>query len=79
MVLSVAEGGIVSTAADTMRFVRAIFTGRFFPPETVETLKEWNRIHVPGQFDFGIGLEKQWTHWFLPPFDPIDELLGFRG
>lgn len=54
-----AEGGIVSTSADTMRFVEAFFTARFFPPETVETLKEWNRIHFPGQVDFGIGLEKQ--------------------
>ena len=74
-----AEGGIVSTAADTMRFARAFFGGKFFPPETVETLKKWNRIHFHGQFDYGIGLEKQWTPWFLSPFDPIGELLGFWG
>ncbi len=74
-----AEGGIVSTAADTMRFARAFFGGKFFPPETIETLKKWNRIHFPGQFDYGIGLEKQWTPWFLSPFDPIGELLGFWG
>ncbi len=74
-----AEGGIVSTAAEVMTFAKAFFRGRFFPPETVETLKRWNRIYFPGQFDFGIGLEKQWVPWVLSPLTPIGELLGFWG
>lgn len=52
-----AEGGIVSTASDTMRFVEACFTGRAFPLETVGMLMAWNRIRFPGQV--GIGLEKR--------------------
>ena len=74
-----AEGGLVSTAAEVMVFAKAFFQGRFFPPETIETLKQWNRIYFPGQFDYGIGLEKQWIPWVMSPLDPIGELLGFWG
>ena len=74
-----AEGGVVSTAADVMAFLRAFFGGRFFPPATIEDLKRWNRIYFPGQFDFGIGLEKQWVPWIMSPLNPIGELLGFWG
>lgn len=74
-----AEGGIVSTAPEVMAFLKAFFTGRFFPRATVDELKQWNRIFFPGQFDFGIGLEKQWVPWFMSPLNPIGELLGFWG
>lgn len=74
-----AEGGIVSTAPEVMTFLKAFFTGRFFPRETVQELKRWNRIYFPGQFDFGIGLEKQWVPWIMSPLNPIGELLGFWG
>ncbi len=74
-----AEGGLVSTAAEVMRFVKAFFSGRFFPRETVEELKAWNRIYFPGQFDFGIGLEKQWIPWLMSPRRPVGELLGMWG
>ena len=74
-----AEGGLVSTAADTMTFAKAFFMGRFFPKETVEELKQWNRIYFPGQFDFGIGLERQWLPWVYSPRQPLGDLLGFWG
>jgi D-alanyl-D-alanine carboxypeptidase len=74
-----AEGGIVSTAAEVMTFLKAFFTGRFFPRDTIAELKRWNRIYFPGQFDFGIGLEKQWVPWIMSPRRPIGELLGFWG
>lgn len=74
-----AEGGIVSTAPEVMTFLRAFFTGRFFPREAIEELQRWNRINFPGQFDFGIGLEKQWLPWIVSPLNPLGELLGFWG
>jgi D-alanyl-D-alanine carboxypeptidase len=74
-----AEGGLVSTAADTMTFLKAFFGGRFFPRETVAELARWNRIYFPGQFDFGIGLERQWLPWFMAPGTALGELLGFWG
>lgn len=75
-----AEGGIVSTAKETMIFLKAFFNGFFFPKETVEELKKnWNMIYFPGQFYFGLGIEKLWTPRLISPFKPIGELLGFWG
>jgi D-alanyl-D-alanine carboxypeptidase len=74
------EGGIVSTAEEVMLFLKAFFAGRFFPPERIGQLKQWNWIFPPpGLFLFGIGLEKIWTPWFISPFKPIKEILGFWG
>lgn len=74
-----AEGGVVSTAADMMTFARAFFGGRFFPRDTIAELQRWNRIYFPGQFDFGVGLERQWVPWILSPFRSVGDLLGFWG
>lgn len=73
------EGGIVSTAQEVMIFLKAFFAGRFFPKEEIEALKEWNMVYFPGQFFYGIGLEKLWTPRFLSPFNPIEEVLGYWG
>jgi D-alanyl-D-alanine carboxypeptidase len=75
-----AEGGIVSTAEECMIFLKAFFQGHFFPAETLENLKQWNLIlPPPGLFFYGIGLEKLWTPWFISPFKPIREIIGFWG
>jgi len=74
-----AEGGIVSTAKEVMIFLNAFFNGRFFPKHDLDELKQWNFIYFPGQFYFGIGLEKLWTPRFISPFKPIGELLGCWG
>ena len=74
-----AEGGVVSTAAEMMTFLEAFFDGTFFPPATIDELKRWNRIYFPGQFDYGIGIERQWLPWLMSPFQPLGELLGFWG
>lgn len=75
-----AEGGIVSTAEETMIFLKAFFNGFFFPKEKLEELKKnWNMILFPGQFYFGMGIEKLWTPRFLSPFKQIGEVLGFWG
>lgn len=74
-----AEGGVVSTAAELMAFLKAFFDGTYFPPQTIEELTRWNRIYFPGQFDFGVGLERQWLPWVLSPFRPLGDLLGFWG
>ena len=75
-----AEGGLVSTSSDTMAFLKAFFNGTLFPRELVDELKqEWNMIYFPGQFFFGLGLEKLWTPRLISPFKPIGEVLGFWG
>lgn len=75
-----AEGGIVSTARDTMAFLKAFFNGFFFPASLIDELKNnWNMIYFPGQFYFGLGLEKLWTPRIISPLRPIGEVLGFWG
>ncbi|MFO7999126.1 MAG: serine hydrolase domain-containing protein [Bacteroidales bacterium] len=74
------EGGIVSTAAEVMYFLKEFFKGRFFPKEKINNLKQWNLIlPPPGMFYFGIGLEKLFTPRILSPLKPIREVLGFWG
>jgi CubicO group peptidase (beta-lactamase class C family) len=73
------EGGIVSTAKETMIFLKAFFNGCFFPIEELEELKQWKKIYFPGQFYYGIGLEKLWTPRIVSLSNPIKEVLGFWG
>ena len=57
-------------------FLKAFFSDFFFPAEVIGELKEnWNMIYFPGQFYFGLGLEKLWIHNFWPPA----ELLNFKS
>ncbi len=75
-----AEGGIVSTAAECMLFLKAFFQGHFFPVEDIEQLKQWNLlVPPPGLFMYGIGLEKLWVPRIVTPFKPVGEILGFWG
>ena len=79
MVSIPAEGGIVSTAEETMIFLKAFINGRFFSKENLEELKKWNFVFFPGQFYYGMGLEKLWVPRVVSPFKPIREILGFWG
>lgn len=55
-----AEGGIISTAKESMIFVRAFFNGKLFPKSDFnELLNSFNFLFVPGQFYYGIGIAKQ--------------------
>jgi len=75
-----AEGGIVSTAAETMKFLKAFFNGFFFPEDLILELKSnWNMIYFPGQFYYGLGLEKLWTPRFMTSMKSVGEILGFWG
>jgi len=74
------EGGIVSTVDEVMVFLKAFFSGVFFPKEQVESMKQWKMIlPPPGLFQFGIGLEKLWIPRILFPFKYPGEILGFWG
>ncbi len=74
-----AEGGIVSTAEECMRFLKAFFAGKFFPKEEIDNLKQWNLVLRPGTFLYGLGLEKVFIPRLFKPFFPYGEILGFWG
>lgn len=74
------EGGIVSTAEESMLYLKEFFKGTFFPKEHIEKLKKWNMIlPPPSLFYYGIGLEKLFVPRIISPFKPIKEILGFWG
>lgn len=53
------EGGIVSTAKESMIFLKAFMNGQFFPKEYFDELKEWKFLFLPGTFFYGVGIAKQ--------------------
>jgi len=74
-----AEGGMVSTGADLLVIGRAFFEGRFFDIDRLLAEQNWRMMFWPGQFSFGLGLEKLWTPWFYSPFRPIRDVIGCWG
>lgn len=75
-----ADGGIVSTAAESMAFLKAFFGGFFFPAADLEILKSnYRMIMFPGQFYFGTGIEKLWVPRLLSLRRPVRNLVGFWG
>ncbi|MEK4116611.1 serine hydrolase domain-containing protein [Paenibacillus sp. FSL W8-0919] len=53
------EGGIVSTARETMTFLRAFFDGVLFPQTDLKELMEWKFLWAPGTFFYGSGIVRQ--------------------
>lgn len=72
-----ADGGIVSTAAELLHFIRAFFSGAFFPKERIEQLQQWNRIFFPMKSGIGIHLFK--LPWIFNPFGAVPYFLGHSG
>lgn len=54
------EGGIVTTAKDTMIFLKAFFNEQFFSRQELSELqKNWNLLFLPGIFYYGTGISRQ--------------------
>jgi len=68
---------IVSTAKDQMTFLKAFFTGYFFPKERLSELEKWNRIFFP--FKYGVGIQKFYMPRILSPFKSVPEMIGHCG
>ncbi len=74
-----AEGGMVTTAGELAAIGRAVFEGRLFDIDALLAQQDWRMIYWPGQFYFGLGMEKLWTPWFISPLRPIRDVMGFWG
>ncbi len=72
-----ADGGIVSTSDELLKFIEAFFQGAFFPKEYFESMKVWNRIFFPMQS--GVGIHRFKLPWIFNPFGIIPELIGHSG
>ena len=71
------DGGIVSTAAESMTFLKAFFEGTFFPTAWLKELYHWNKIFFPLQY--GVGIMRFQLPRYLSPFGPAPELIGHSG
>jgi len=75
-----AEGGIISTVSDCMKFLKAFYNSTLFPKENLEKLKQWNLIHQTGGYVYyGAGIQKIYTSKVSNLFIPTSEIIGFRG
>jgi CubicO group peptidase (beta-lactamase class C family) len=73
-----ADGGIVSTATEGLRFLRAFFAGELFPARYLgEMQREWRRIFFPLQY--GMGLMRYALPRVMTGFRVVPPMIGHSG
>lgn len=72
-----ADGGIVSTAEESMLFITAFFEGKLFPKAYLSELYSWNRIMFP--LEYGVGLMRFKLPRIFSPFKAIPAFVGHSG
>jgi CubicO group peptidase (beta-lactamase class C family) len=70
-------GGAVSTMADSHRFLRAYFEGRFFNKAHFEQMTKWNRMFFPMHYGYGLW-RFQLPRW-LTLLRKMPEFIGHAG
>ena len=75
--LNSTQNDIISTAKDQMTFLKAFFSGYFFPKERLNELEKWNNIFFP--FKYGIGIQKFYIPRILSPFHSVPDMIGHCG
>ena len=75
--LSSTKNDIISTAQDQMTFLKACFSGYFFPKQRLKELEKWNNIFYP--FHYGIGIQKFSIPRILSPIHPVPDMVGHCG
>jgi D-alanyl-D-alanine carboxypeptidase len=68
---------IISTTRDQMIFIKAFFSGYFYPKEKIKELEKWNDIFFP--FRYGVGIQQFYTPRIFSPFKEIPEMIGHCG
>ena len=71
------QNDIISTANDQMHFIKAFFTGYFYPKEELKSLEKWNPIFFP--FKYGIGIQKFYMPRLLSPLKAVPDMIGHCG
>jgi CubicO group peptidase (beta-lactamase class C family) len=75
--LTSTQNDIISTVMDQMTFIKAFFSGNFFPKNRLHELEKWNDIFFP--FKYGIGVQKFHLPRMLSPFHPVPDMVGHCG
>lgn len=75
------DGGVVSTVAEQMRFLRAFLGGELFPAEYLaEMTSSWNSVFsrlIP--LEYGLGLMRFALPRWQSPFAPVPHMIGHSG
>jgi len=72
------DGGVVSTAAESLRFMRAFFGGELLAEDQLALMtSRWNRLFFPLRYGYGL-MRFQVPRW-MSPFKAPPELLGHSG
>lgn len=72
-----ADGGIVSTASDSMIFIQSFFDGKLFMPDYLPELYQWKRVMFP--LEYGVGIMRFKLPRLFSPFRKMPELIGHSG
>jgi len=72
-----ADGGIVSTADEMVRFLRALNSGRIVRPDTLARMHRWQRMWFA--FDYGYGTMRFRLPWPLGAVLGLPPLWGHSG
>lgn len=73
-----ADGGIVSTAAESLQFLRAFVAGELFPGEDLPDMqREWRRIFFPLQY--GMGIMRFALPRVMTGFRSVPAMIGHSG
>lgn len=72
------DGGVVSTLADSLRFLRGVFGGELLTKDQLAFMtSRWNRIFFP--LEYGSGLMRFKPPRWMSPFQAPPELVGHSG
>jgi CubicO group peptidase (beta-lactamase class C family) len=73
-----ADGGIVSTTEESMKFIRGFFMGKFFPKEYIDEMRtNYHGVMFPLQY--GMGIMRFKLPLLMTLFHEIPELIGHSG
>jgi D-alanyl-D-alanine carboxypeptidase len=70
------SGGLVSTATDSVAFLRGFFEGRLFGKKLFERMMNWNSIFFPLRYGYGL-MYFRLPRLFWPR--PLPEFIGHSG
>jgi CubicO group peptidase (beta-lactamase class C family) len=73
---NVPSGGLISTASESLVFLRAFFECRLFDKSLLERMMRWNSIFFPLRYGYGL------MYFRLPRFfwpRPLPEFIGHSG
>lgn len=71
------DGGVVSTSADSLHFLKSFIQGDLFPRDYLSEMEAWLPIFIP--LEAGTGLLKFQMPWYFAPFQHRPGLIGHSG